>query len=98
MTETPSTAASELIVPLDGRDASVRAVPVAGRVAARLGLGVRLFAASDDDGSESKIDFKKLVAEFEGRALDTVYSEEVPVSFRRYVTDYFDRVKPPEEE
>jgi len=54
MTETPSTAASELIVPLDGRDASVRAVPVAGRVAARLGLGVRLFAASDDDGSEMK--------------------------------------------
>jgi nucleotide-binding universal stress UspA family protein len=43
---------SELIVPLDGRDASVRAVPVAGRIATRLGLGVRLFAASDDAGAD----------------------------------------------
>ncbi len=50
MTETPNV--SELIVPLDGRDASVRAVPVAGRIAARLGLGVRLFAAANGNGSD----------------------------------------------
>lgn len=52
MTKTPNTPVSELIVPLDGRDASVRAVPVAGRIATRLGLGVRLFGASGDDGPD----------------------------------------------
>lgn len=40
----------ELVVPLDGREGSVRSVPVAGRLADRLGLGLRLFAASDDEG------------------------------------------------
>jgi len=35
----------ELIVPLDGSEASVRSVPVAGRLATRLGLGLRLFSA-----------------------------------------------------
>jgi nucleotide-binding universal stress UspA family protein len=54
MTTTPNTPVSELIVPLDGRDASVRAVPVAGRIASRLGLGVRLFAASTDEGSNKE--------------------------------------------
>jgi nucleotide-binding universal stress UspA family protein len=52
MTETSTTTVSELVVPLDGRDASVRAVPVAGRIAARLGLGVRLFAAADGDATD----------------------------------------------
>ncbi len=52
MAETPNTEVSELIVPLDGRDASGRAVPVAGRIASRLGLGVRLFAAAADADSE----------------------------------------------
>ncbi len=54
MTEIMQSEASELIVPLDGRDASVRAVPVAGRVAGRLGVGVRLFAAADEDDPELK--------------------------------------------
>ena len=43
---------SEIIVPLDGREASARAVPVAGRIAKRLGLGIRLFAASSDGDSD----------------------------------------------
>ncbi len=45
---------SEIIVPLDGREASVRAVPVAGRIAKRLGLGIRLFAASSDGDGDLK--------------------------------------------
>lgn len=50
--EAMGTDVSELVVPLDGRDDSVRAVPVAGRIATRLGLRVRLFMAAavlDDD-------------------------------------------------
>ncbi|MCP3975729.1 MAG: universal stress protein [bacterium] len=43
---------SEILVPLDGREASVRAVPVAGRIAKRLGLGLRLFAASSDGDAD----------------------------------------------
>jgi len=33
-----------LVVPLDGHESSVRAVPVAGRLAGRLGVGLRLFS------------------------------------------------------
>ncbi len=47
MTETFAEA-TELVVPLDGSDSSVRSVPVAGRLARRLGLAIRLFSASDD--------------------------------------------------
>lgn len=43
---------SEIVVPLDGREASVRAVPVAGRIGKRLGLGIRLFAASSEGDSD----------------------------------------------
>lgn len=39
---------SEMLVPLDGREASLRSVPVAGRIARRLGLPLRLFGVSDD--------------------------------------------------
>lgn len=39
---------TELVVPLDGSDASVRSVPVAGRLAPRLGLAIRLFSASNE--------------------------------------------------
>lgn len=39
---------SEMLVPLDGREASLRSVPVAGRIASRLGLPLRLFGVSDD--------------------------------------------------
>lgn len=39
----------ELIVPLDGGSASERSVPVAGRLANRLGLGLRLFSAGAHD-------------------------------------------------
>lgn len=39
----------ELLVPLDRRDASLRSVPVAGRVAERLGVSVRLFTAAEDE-------------------------------------------------
>lgn len=38
---------SEMLVPLDGREASLRSVPVAGRIAKRLGLSLRLFGVSD---------------------------------------------------
>jgi len=38
----------EMLVPLDGREASLRAVPAAGRIASRLGLVLRLFGVSDD--------------------------------------------------
>lgn len=38
----------ELVVPVDGRDPSTRAVPVAGRLANRLGLGIRLITVSAD--------------------------------------------------
>lgn len=41
---------TELMVPLDGSDASVRGVPVAGRLADRLGLGIRLLRVGEDDG------------------------------------------------
>lgn len=39
---------SEMLVPLDGREASLRSVPVAGRIADRLGLSLRFFTVSDD--------------------------------------------------
>ena len=39
---------TELVVPLDGSEPSVRSVPVAGRLALRLGLSIRLFSASVD--------------------------------------------------
>lgn len=42
---------TELIVPLEGPEASVRSVPVAGRLAGRLGLGVRLFSAGGHDAA-----------------------------------------------
>ncbi len=41
----------ELMVPLDGSEASVRSVPVAGRLAGRLGLDVRLFSAGGNDSA-----------------------------------------------
>jgi len=42
---------NELIVPLDGSKASERSVPVAGRLAMRLGLGLRLFRAGGGDAA-----------------------------------------------
>jgi len=39
---------SEMLVPLDGRDASLRSVPVAGRIADRLELSLRLMTVADD--------------------------------------------------
>lgn len=39
---------TEMLVPLDGREASLRSVPVAGRIANRLGMSLRLFGVSDD--------------------------------------------------
>lgn len=79
------------------RRTSVRTV--LEKVAAEEGEGgiTRFFVASDNDGSKSKIDYQQLVAEFERRALEAVYTEEVPVTFRRYVKDYFDKVKPTDE-
>lgn len=48
--EAPSIAGmNELLVPLDGSDASQRSVPVAGRLADRLGLGVRLFTVGEPE-------------------------------------------------
>jgi nucleotide-binding universal stress UspA family protein len=41
----------EVMVPLDGSEASVRSVPVAGRLASRLGLDVRLFSAGGNDSA-----------------------------------------------
>ena len=43
------TGMSKLLVPLDGSDASIRAVPVAVRLAGRLGLRVQLFRLVGDD-------------------------------------------------
>lgn len=42
---------AEMLIPLDGREASLRAVPVAGRIANRLGLPLKLFGVSDDPGT-----------------------------------------------
>jgi nucleotide-binding universal stress UspA family protein len=39
---------TQMLVPLDGREASLRSVPVAGRIADRLGLQLKLFGVSDD--------------------------------------------------
>ena len=39
---------TEMLVPLDPSEGSLRAVPVAGRLAKRLGLPLRLFGVSDD--------------------------------------------------
>lgn len=41
-------AMTEMLVPLDGREASLRAVPAAARIANRLALVVKLFGVSDD--------------------------------------------------
>lgn len=48
MSERLISSMSEMLVPLDGREASLRSVPVAGRIAKRLGLPVRLFTVSDE--------------------------------------------------
>jgi len=42
---------TEIMVPLDGSEASVRSVPVAGRLASRLGLGLRLFSAGGHEAA-----------------------------------------------
>lgn len=39
---------TEMLVPLDGRDPSLRSLPRAARIAARLGLSLRLLTVSDD--------------------------------------------------
>lgn len=40
-----------IVVPLDGHDSSVRGVQVAGRVAGRLGIGIRLFSVVGSSGA-----------------------------------------------
>jgi nucleotide-binding universal stress UspA family protein len=47
MSSAPITSMTDVVVPLDRRDPSTRAVPVAVRIAERLGLGLRLFCVSD---------------------------------------------------
>ncbi len=42
----------ELVVPIDRRDSSSRAVPVAGRLADRLGLGIRLLTVSRNPAAD----------------------------------------------
>ena len=81
----------------DGAPQRTSVAKVMERVAAAEGEGgvTRFFVSSDNDGSKSRIDVRDVVAELERRALDTIYQEEVPLSFRRYVASYFDRVKPP---
>ena len=49
MTETPHWLRGRLVVPLDGREASTRAVPLAGRIARRLGLEFRLVSVVESD-------------------------------------------------
>ncbi|MEZ5176386.1 MAG: universal stress protein [Acidimicrobiia bacterium] len=44
--------ATGIVVPLDGREPSVRAVPIAVRIGGRLELPVRLYSVSDDPGRE----------------------------------------------
>lgn len=39
---------TEMLVPLDGREPSLRSLPRASRIATRLGLGLRLLSVSDD--------------------------------------------------
>ncbi len=41
---------TELVVPLDGSDSSVRSVPVAGSLAKRLGISIKLFSAAIEIG------------------------------------------------
>jgi nucleotide-binding universal stress UspA family protein len=54
--EAPSIAdMTELLVPLDGSGASERSVPVAGRLAERLNLGVRLFSVGGDPDALSAV-------------------------------------------
>jgi nucleotide-binding universal stress UspA family protein len=48
MDSTATTEVTELLVPLDRREASVRSVPVAGRIAKRRGLRLRLFTVAED--------------------------------------------------
>lgn len=66
----------ELVVPLDGREESVRAVPVAGRLASRLGLSLRLFAASDDQGPISS--WMQRVGEKHLDGMDVTYTVTRP--------------------
>ncbi len=44
----------ELVVPLDGRDSSARALPVAGALAPPLGAGIRLFSLAGSDTTEER--------------------------------------------
>jgi len=56
MTPIVITSMTEVVVPLDLRDPSARAVPVAARIAERLGIGLRLFCVSDAaDEAESRL-------------------------------------------
>ncbi len=50
---------AELVVPLDGSDSSLRALPVAARLAARLGMSIRLCTA----GGERSEDWLRGIAE-----------------------------------
>lgn len=54
---------SALLVPLDGGESSVRAVPVAVRLARRLGLRVKLYQLVDDEaGVESAVAYLEMIA------------------------------------
>lgn len=75
--EAPSIAdMTELLVPLDGSEASQRSVPVAGRLADRLDLGVRLFTVGNPDvlGDIAASLLPGRSVEIEGGSGDTVES------------------------
>lgn len=69
------TSMSEMLVPLDGRQESLRSVPIAARIAGRLGLPVRLFGASNDP--ESMVDWLR------SNAQELVQGTEVAVGADR---------------
>ncbi len=56
---------TELLVPLDGSDSSLRAVPVAVRLAGRLGLQVKLYTMVGDPGEEesARVYLERVLAE-----------------------------------
>ncbi len=67
------TGMSKLLVPLDGSESSVRAVPVAARLADRLGFRVQLFHLVDDEAGADRA--RNKLDEIAARHLDDMGAE-----------------------
>jgi nucleotide-binding universal stress UspA family protein len=69
---------TEMLVPLDGRDPSLRSLPRAARIAARLGLSLRLLTVSDDVESSRQWLAEKAAEVIPGVAVELDVASGVP--------------------